>query len=144
MSECPETNDQCIKDQYQEDKNNWSNKANKYAKYALVCFRPEVHVWSKDDTPSEQDYTWNALCDWIQDMTRSKRLIDRLRLDSMFTYLYGHRTTENDRKLFTDYRMRNRTLWTQSEKDEIKACFPGQTYTTTETRNELNERTDDR
>ncbi len=51
-------------------------------------------------------------------MERSTKLIDRLRLDAMFTFMHGLRPDKTMGQLFTNFRHRNSTRWSEMEKRE--------------------------
>jgi hypothetical protein len=110
---------------YNDNAKKWKQDADKFAKYYLTCFRPEQLIYNAKNAPTEEQYTWHAFCDWITKMEASQRLIDRLRLATMYTYYYGQQTNDEHKQLFHEYRMRNRTIWSEKEQDEIKACYKG-------------------
>ncbi len=75
------------------------------------------------------DFTWEALCSWIEAMEHSPRLVDRLRVMAMFNHIYGFRSKSQHQKVLNAYRMRKRTLWSEEQKAENKEMYSGfQTY----------------
>ena len=95
-----------------EKQKRWRARANSYAKYALVLFRPEPDLYDcKSPKPSPKDYTWDALQNWIAESQANKSLVDLLRLRAMETHLQGIATPFQHKVLMSKYRGRNRKLW---------------------------------
>ena len=71
------------------------------------------------------NFTWDCFCQWIEKMENSKRLIDRLRLDCMVSYVHGLHSDRRKRNILNDFRFRNTTVWSEEEKKEANAVFSG-------------------
>ena len=100
------------------DKNAWKKSADLFAKFFLVAFKPGVGC-EKDKTP----LTWKGLTSWVKELTKRDTWIDRLRLKALFAYAHGIDTPAGTHVLLNLYRGRNRTLWTDEEKEEAERLF---------------------
>ena len=56
-------------------------------------------------------------------MEKSGLLIDRLRLDAMFTFVYGFRSNWRKRTLLTNYRFRHTKRWSDAERKQAAELF---------------------
>ena len=97
----------------------WQRKADYFAKYYLVAFRPEINM-CEEGQPNYLSHDWNALCDFVNELEQSNWLIDKLRLDALFNAIYGLKTTNENKIMMTKYRGRNRTLWSEEEQKSIE------------------------
>ena len=102
---------------FKEEHEGWKRKADNYAKYYLVAFRPEetLHCSKAELLP---DYTWKALCDWISDLESDEQLICKARRAALVNHVCYHTTKTSHRKMMSAFRMRNRTIWNDREKAE--------------------------
>ena len=103
----------------------WRRKANKFAMYWLVALRPEPNVCSSDHT-THPSYTWEALCQWISQLETCDKLISKFRLNALTNAVYGMHSDRRARTMMSAFRMRNRTIWSDEEKQNAKEWF-GQT-----------------
>ena len=99
----------------------WLSRANKYAKYALVLFRPEPNkyddTWEKTD---KEDYTWEAFVTWFLSCQKERSLVSLLRLRAMETHLKGISTDFQSKVLLSKYRGRNRKLWKHTDHERFE------------------------
>ena len=108
---------------YRQSYSMWKEEVDKYAKVCLVSFRPEVNLYSTEHDNSEPEYySWNTFCSWIKDLENSKFLIDRLRLQCLYTSVHGMHSNPKQRAIISMYRKRNRTVWSDEELKSIKKC----------------------
>lgn len=101
----------------------WKIKAETFAAYFSICFLPHPHINGTGYKIPRDYLSWSNFCARIKAMESSGLLIDRLRLSAMYTFIYGHRSNKRKEVLFTNFRHRNSTRWTQSEKEEAKHYF---------------------
>ena len=68
-------------------------QAAKFAAFYKICFLPHADLYGDQtsmSTQSLQKYlSWDTFCSDIETMENSGKLVDRLRLDAMYTYMYG-------------------------------------------------------
>jgi len=122
MPICPETQ---VEDYHRHFKV-WKGKADAFAKYYLCTFRALEQVYSGEHKiTNAEDFTWAALCKWVESMEHSIRLVDRLRVAAMFNHIYGFRSKSEHSDVLNAYRMRARTLWSEEKKAENKAVYSG-------------------
>jgi hypothetical protein len=111
---------------YQRHLKVWQKKADTFAKYYLCNFRPLENVYSGEhNVCNPDDFTWDALCTWVQSMESSPRLVDRLRVAAMFNHIYGFRSKSEHSNVLNAYRMRERTMWSDEQKAENKEIYSG-------------------
>jgi len=87
----------------------WTKKADAFARYYLTLFRPE----SMDDSLL---YTWEALCDWIQVLQDDNSVISTFRLMMMRQHIRGTKSLPVQKKMAREYRGRARKLWKTADK----------------------------
>jgi len=122
MPECPETGVEDFKRHFKV----WKGKADAFAKYYLCTFRPMEEVYSGEHKISNRDdFTWEALCGWVQSMEASPRLVDHMRVAAMFNHIYGFRSKSKHSEVLNMYRMRKRTLWSEEQKAENRELYSG-------------------
>jgi hypothetical protein len=97
----------------------WKQKADAFAFYYLVSFRPEINVYSIDHT-NALAYDWEALCEWTCHLETQQVLIAKARFSALVQHVWILSTRNSHRNMMSAYRMRNRTVWSQREKDEAK------------------------
>ena len=103
----------------------WRESADKFVAYYPVPFHSETQVWGADQQLQDSAaYAWDALCAWVKQIEQSEYLIDRMRLDAMLTNMYGMRSQSKHRTIMSAYRFRDRTMWTEAEREEIEAVYP--------------------
>ena len=106
--------------------NAWKRKADAFAMYYLVMFRPETALHSKQqlDNCSFLSYTWEALCQWLDELncTRDKA-VSRMRLKAFSNAVFGTYCRNTDRLMMSAYRSRNRTIWDEEEKAAASDFF---------------------
>ena len=71
----------------------------------------------------QQYLSWETFANRIKEMEASNLLIDCLRLDAMFTYIYGLRSDHRKQMLLTNYRHRDSTKWSELEKKDASNFF---------------------
>ena len=111
------------------DKNlaQWYKAASAFAQFYSICFLPHPDLYGDDlelELYKRQKYlSWETFADQIKEMEASNLLIDRLRLDAMFTYIYGLRSDHRKQMLLTNYRHHDNTKWSELEKKDASNFF---------------------
>ena len=100
----------------------WKKKADSFAMYYLVAFRPEEQVFTEEHT-TFPSYDWLALCDWIKLLESQDTVISKLRLDALFNNVCAFSTKNKHRTMLSSYRMRNRTVWTRSQQQQAMDLY---------------------
>ena len=100
----------------------WTKKANIFSIYYLAAFRPECKLYSGENN-KYPSYNWNSLCQWVNELNASKSLIARLRLNALHQAIYGTYSRNKDRTMMSAFRMRDRTIWNDEEKQEFAGFF---------------------
>ena len=97
-------------DDYQEKLDAWQKKADAFANYYLLLFRPTSRNWR------ESDFTYDALETWIESCSTSDNWLNVHRLDAYNSRLNGMSISSTNKRVITGYRGRCRTLWTDEER----------------------------
>ena len=92
----------------------WRKKADTYAEYCLVMFRPEPDHYDASHINIFR-YDWDTLQQWIQSCQAENSLMSQLRLKTMETHLHGINTPFSNKVIISKYRGRNRRLWTDED-----------------------------
>ena len=87
---------------------NWVKRANEYARYYLVLFRPES---IEDDL----GYGWTDLEQFIFDLQTDGSFISKCRLMIMDNHMQGLRVSKGCERMMKNFNSRTRHLWTPSE-----------------------------
>ena len=94
----------------------WHHKANKFATYYLVMFRPESELYSKKQD-FKYSYNWDAFVKFIQDLKANDHIaINKFRLAQMRRMILSLKTTTRGRAILSHYRGRKRDLWSEKER----------------------------
>ncbi|CAB9516444.1 helicase PIF1 [Seminavis robusta] len=101
----------------------WRKAADAFASWYDITFLPHEDIYGDMPASAHSAPTWESFCAKIQDMEINNRLIDRLRLDAMFTFSYGFRSNYKQRVLFSNFRHRNTTVWSDQERHEAEKLF---------------------
>ena len=121
----PESNEHTTLLQFERELDQWKKLADKFAMYFLVSFRPEKNIYGSENFLTEKlMYDWQTFSMWINALEKSDLLIDRLRLGICTNHIQGLSTNSKHRTIMSTYRNRNRTLWSNEEKEEIDSLFP--------------------
>ena len=96
---------------FQRCDNVWHQRADAYARYYLLLFRPERII-------DNLSYTWEDLVQWIEYLKYSTSVLSKFRLMMMDNHMKGMRISSRVKKMTLDYRGRARHLWTQQEREE--------------------------
>jgi hypothetical protein len=96
----------------------WHKKADLFAKYYLFLFRPISRIHFR-----ENEYTYEALQEWIEDCRTSKNWLKESRLVMFNNRLNGMSISSTNKKLITSYRGRCRTIWTDEERNNNDEYF---------------------
>ena len=67
--------------------------------------------------------TWETFCKKIAKMETSNLMINKLRLDTMFTFIYGFHSNYRKKTLISNYWHQNTTQWSTMECQEAKKLF---------------------
>ena len=100
----------------------WKKRADQFACYYLIMFRPEVGLYEKGQK-FDLDYSWDAFEKFVGDLRASSRAIDQSRLEQMERMINGWRSDKEKCDILSRYRGRNRTMWTSKEKTMSLADF---------------------
>lgn len=92
----------------------WQLKADAYARYYLVLFRPETI----DDI--DLGYTWEDLESYIANLQEDDSFISKSRLMIMENHMKGLRVSKVCEAMMKDYRARARHEWTAAEKAKFR------------------------
>lgn len=92
----------------------WKLKADEFAKYFLMLFRPHVI----DD--QHLGYDWEALLGWIEGLRRDSTILSKFRLMVLHQHIKGVRSSAKYKNMTRDYRSRERRLWSDREKCTFK------------------------
>jgi hypothetical protein len=82
-------------------------------------FRPEDKLYGAGSY--KYGYDWNAFEKWVEVLRRSKRAIDRSRLELMERIVNGWRVDHEKKDMLSEYRERNRDIWSNEEKADMRA-----------------------
>ena len=93
----------------------WRKKADRFGAYFLALFRPEEHLYEKGQVNNYM-YTWEAFIQFQNDL-KNGSYIDRMRFRTMEGYMFAWRSNARDRTILSNYRERNRTIWSKTERD---------------------------
>ena len=96
----------------------WKKKANRFALFYLLLFRPETELYSSAQTVTNTyDYEWPQFLDFVRYLKRkNSNEIDKMRYWAMMKFVHGWKTHHRDRIILRMHRNRSRTLWTDDEK----------------------------
>ena len=67
--------------------------------------------------------TWETFCKKIAKMETSNLMINKLRLDTMFTFIYGFHSNHRKKTLFSKYCHQNTTQWSTRQHHEAMKLF---------------------
>ena len=108
-------------DDFEEEHQTWSKAAQKFANYYEICFLPHTDLYGEKQP--HHAITWETFCSKIQAMESSEFMIDKLRLDAMMTFILGFHSDYRKRIMFSNFRHRNTTQWTDMERKEATKVF---------------------
>ena len=93
-------------------------KANRFALFYLLLFRPETELYSSAQTvKNTYDYEWPQFLDFVRYLKRKDaNEIDKMRYWAMMKFVHGWKTHYRDRIILRMHRNRSRTLWTDAER----------------------------
>ena len=90
----------------------WKERADKYARYYLLLFRPEV-------ASDQLGYTWEDLLMFIEDLQKDASFLSTSRLMIMDNHMQGMRISKVHDKIIKHYRSLTQRRWTDSERQEF-------------------------
>ena len=91
-------------------------------------FCPETSLY--DGHPSEYpSYSWKDYCDWVQTMEDSDTLIAKHRLAALWNAIFGTYSRNLSTTMMSQFRMRNRTMWSTEQNDNAQQYFQSQNAT---------------
>ena len=100
----------------------WTKAADKFAQFHEILFLPHTEQFG-DHAETPQELNWQTFCNKIEKMEQSHLLIHKLRLDAMFTFVHGFCSDSRKRILFSNFRHRNTTRWSDEELRENQQIF---------------------
>ena len=92
----------------------WKTKADRYACYFLIEFRPEEDCY-QDGQINTYRYDWDALKDWCHSYETDPYILSKFRLMAMHIRMRGFATRFHDKVMLSEYRSRCRYEWTDEE-----------------------------
>ena len=96
----------------------WQKKADAFAKYFLVLFKPGVGC------PGCQDsLNWRSFCEWASVLNTRNSLSDQWTLATMQHFEKGFSVPNKQRLLMNAYRTRGADSWSQEESKEAQDYF---------------------
>jgi hypothetical protein len=98
----------------------WKKKANKFAEFYLMLFRPEIGLYESGQK-NNYGYKWEDLHSFMtylkrKEGTDKELAIDRFRYDYMNTMINSLKTSRRNRTILCDYREKNATRWSEQER----------------------------
>ena len=93
----------------------WRKHANKFAEFFLSYLRPETDHFD-DTSVNDLSYSYETLCSWLVQLRQSKRCIDKFRLATFERNLEAFQTSKAVQKCTKAFRFRNRTIWSEQDK----------------------------
>ena len=106
----------------QAEQDKWVRRANRFAQYFLVLFRPESELYTNGQS-NKYKYDWKTFVKFTQSLKNSEFEIDRLRFEIMERVAHGWRTKRRNRAILSKYRNRNRTIWSKQQQMDATAEF---------------------
>ena len=108
---------------------NWLARANSYAEFYLVLFRPEPDC-CENNQRNLYDYTWDALDSFVHSLEHDNSIISKFRLVAMHVRSRGFITSFQAKLILTKYRGRERDLWTRQQMMtwEVQAAWERQMH----------------
>ena len=100
----------------------WVRRADAYARCYLSEFRPELDCYLTKHV-NKYEYTWEALEQWIDEMRCSIFVMSHLRLVLLDTRMKELHTEYSTKVMLSQYRARNRKLWTEEEQEDYAADY---------------------
>ena len=105
----------------------WNSKAQKFALFYSIIFLSHPTIYGEElnwDLKTCSSYlSWDNFAARIQKMETSGLLIDRLRLEAMFTKIKGFRSNFKKAQMFTNFRHRNSTIWSAQQRKEATMLY---------------------
>ena len=113
---------------YMNEKMIWEDTAAKFANYYSIVFLEHPEIYGDINTWKDQSWTrnylsWDNFCHRIEIMETSSRLVDFLRLESMYTYIDGTRSSGLNDILMNNYRLANATKWNDEERNSYATLY---------------------
>ena len=81
----------------------WQQRANKFARYYLTLYRPEIDFFSSSEH-NNLSYDWTALQEFIDELQRDSSVMSKFRLGSIDRRLHSLRTRYRTKRITMDYR----------------------------------------
>jgi hypothetical protein len=116
LDEDCETTDYDV-DEYHQALKRWTIYGRKFAEFYIANFMPHDCFYG-NSFPDSTSLSFESLSERIEQMEKSPRLIDRMRLEAMMTYICGFRTDSKKHKLLDNFRHKCTTRWTDDERRE--------------------------
>jgi len=93
----------------------WQEKADRYARYYLILYRPEPACYDSCHV-NRYSYTWDALRQFTTELSNDPYFISKVRLMAMHIRMKGFVTTFKTKLMLSRYRGRNRDMWTEQDQ----------------------------
>jgi hypothetical protein len=95
---------------------NWERKADIFAKYYLIAYRPETECYNGNQQ-STLLYNWDALQSWVKELQEDSCILSKFRLQAFYNRLHALDADYKTKIITTMYRARNRTIWSDEQKN---------------------------
>lgn len=92
----------------------WKLKADEFAKYFLMLFRPHAIG------DQHLGYDWEALLEWIKGLRQDSTILSKFRLMVLHQHIKGVKSSAKYKSMTREYRSRERRLWNDREKCNYK------------------------
>jgi len=101
----------------------WRRKADRFAHFYLTLFRPEDTLYDDGQT-CDYEYNYDAFVKFYDQLRYGRRSsLDLYRLSQIDRVMYSWRVDRGRREMLAKFRGRNRTLWSDTEKEAAKSHY---------------------
>jgi len=100
----------------------WRMMADKFACDYLIMFRPETELYEEGQS-CKYEYNWEAFENFILELKMSGTNIGWSRLDQIERMMHSWGVNEEKKNVLTEWRGRNRTLWSAGDKELASAEY---------------------
>jgi len=101
----------------------WRRKADSFAHFYLAMFRPEDTLYEEGQT-CDYEYNYEAFVEFYDQLRYGRRSrLDLYRLSQIDRVMYSWRVDRGRREMLAKFRGRNRTLWSDTQKEAAKSHY---------------------
>jgi len=113
-------------DQYQAYKSElaaWRKKADRFGHFYLTLFRPEDTLYEMGQI-CVYEYNWETFMEFVDQLRYGRRsTLDMYRLALINRVIWSWRVDKERRECLTAFRGRNRTMWSDEQKEAAKSHY---------------------